>query len=158
MANAKQGAILKDDLVIKDKRYQITQMSAKTGSFLLSRLMDSLRQVMADATETETKEQQELTPAEREAMTMAAAKAGIEYMLMKLDEKMFEIVQRHALSVCGQFGALGEQEVVLPVIKFDGSFAIPELAFDTTTVMGLTSQSLYLNLSPFFLESGSKAS
>jgi septum formation topological specificity factor MinE len=80
----------------------------------------------------------------------------IQGMLMTLDKGLFDQVQREALNVVGQYTAIGEKEVVLPVLMANGTVAIPELRNDIVSIVQLTSQSLYFNLSPFFLGDGLK--
>jgi hypothetical protein len=143
------------DVIVNQKRYQISKMKADIGSWLLFKLIDSLRKIMqADTTNEPVQEQVEQTDEQKKIAAEGAANAAIKVMLMNLDEELFAKVQKHALGVCGQYAAVGEEEVVLPVLMANGTFAIPELATDIQTVVFLTSQSLFANLSPFFLNGG----
>ena len=139
------------DLVLNGSRYQISRMDAAVGSWLLFRLMDSMRKIFADTDGTQP-EPQEVAPDQKEQ----AAHAMISAMLMTLEKDDFVKVQREALKVCGQYAAVGEKEVVLPVLMASGGFAVPALKNDIVSVVTLTSGSLYFNLSPFFLGDGLK--
>jgi hypothetical protein len=138
------------DVVIGSSRYQISRMNASVGSWLLFKLIDSLRKIMEGAEQNGAQPEQEQSLHDKET----AANALIQGMLMTLDRELFEQVQREALRVVGQYTAVGEKEIVLPVLMANGTFAIPSLRNDIATVVTLTSSALYFNLSPFFLEDG----
>jgi hypothetical protein len=140
------------DIVLNGSRYQISRMDAAVGSWLLFRLIDSIRKIFADGDQTEQQPVQELDQSQKEA----AANAMISGMLMTLDKDDFVKVQREALKVVGQYAAIGEKEVVLPVLMASGGFAVPALKNDIVSTVQLTSSSLYFNLSPFFLGDGLK--
>jgi hypothetical protein len=138
------------DVVIGRNRFQIVQMNAAIGSWLLFKLIDSLRKIAVEVAQDNTQ------PTNGEVDKDAAASALIQAMLMTLDREAFEEVQREALRVCGQYALVGEKETVLPVLMANGSFAIPELRNDIAAVVTLTSNALHFNLSPFFLGDGLK--
>jgi septum formation topological specificity factor MinE len=140
------------DVTLGVSRYRISRMNASTGSWLLFKLLDSLRKIMADGSQDMQSAPQEIGTEQREQ----AANALIQGMLMTLDKGLFDQVQREALNVVGQYTAIGEKEVVLPVLMANGTVAIPELRNDIVSIVQLTSQSLYFNLSPFFLGDGLK--
>jgi septum formation topological specificity factor MinE len=140
------------DVALGVSRYRISRMNASTGSWLLFKLLDSLRKIMADGSQDTQSAPQEIGTEQREQ----AANALIQGMLMTLDKGLFDQVQREALNVVGQYTAIGEKEVVLPVLMANGTVAIPELRNDIVSIVQLTSQSLYFNLSPFFLGDGLK--
>ena len=147
------------DVVISGKRYQIAKMQSDLGSWLLFKLMNALREIMKQETgeqETEPAPQPvvELTEEEKKKANEAAANAAIQVMLMNLDQDLFGKIQKIALGVCGEYTAVGPEEVVIPVLKPDGKFANYALSTDITTVAALTSQSIFANLSPFFLNGG----
>lgn len=140
------------EVVVGGSRYQITRMNAAVGSWLLFKLIDSLRKLFAqNSTEQDTS-----PPIVEEDVSRreAATRALIQGMLMTLDRDLFEQVQREALRVVGQYAMVGEKEVVLPILMGNGNFAVPELKSDIVAVVALTSHSLYYNLSPFFLAGG----
>jgi septum formation topological specificity factor MinE len=140
------------DVIVNNNRYQLRRMNAAVGSWLLFKLIDSLRKIMAqNSLEDSTPEPQ--TEQDR-TQKEQAAQALIQGMLMTLDRNLFEQVQQEALRVVGQYTAVGEEEVVLSVLMANGTFAIPELKTDISTVVVLTSHSLFFNLSPFFLTGG----
>lgn len=141
------------DLILNENRYQISRMDAATGSWLLFKLMDSMRKIFADVEQDGNALSVETTDKQKEA----AASALISAMLMTLPKDEFVQVQREALRVVGQFTAIGEKEVVLPVLMANGTFAVPALRNDIVSVVTLTSSALYFNLSPFFLGNGFKA-
>lgn len=141
------------DVILNGSRYQIARMDAAVGSWLLFKLIDSMRKIFAGV-EQDGQQQapQDLDQSQKEA----AANAMISGMLMTLEKDEFAKVQREALKVVGQYAAVGEKEVLLPVLMANGGFAVPTLRSDIVSVVTLTSNSLYFNLSPFFLGDGLK--
>lgn len=136
---------------INGKSYQIESMDADTGSWLLMKLVDSLRKVLSGVDDSTP--DQNVTEVSQDQKEQAAF-GLIQAMLMNLDRQLFTEVQKEALRVCKQYAAVGDKEVAMPVLMASGKFAIPELKNDISTVMQLTSQALYFNLSPFFLGDG----
>src|SRR5215469_17322472 len=90
------------DVVIGRNRYQISRMSAAVGSWLLFKLIDSLRKIMEGMDTSNTQPEAEDTSMEQKEQ---AANALIQSMLMTLDQDLFSKVQREALRVCGQYTA-----------------------------------------------------
>lgn len=146
------------ETVIGGNRYQISKMSSETGSWLLFKLIDSLRKIMqVETTEQPEQIEVELTVDEKKAAIEAAASGAIQNMLMGLDEELFGKIQKHALSVCSRFDAINDKEILLPVLMVNtGRIAIPDLQTNIQVISALTSQALFANLSPFFLEEGFK--
>lgn len=145
------------DVVIGENRYAIQNMDAEIGSWLLFKLINSLRNIMntpTDETVNAPVAAVEQTDEQKKIAGEGATNAAIQLMLMNLDEDLFKAVQRHALRVCSKYAAVGNEEVLLPVLMQNGKFAVPELNYDIKTVVSLTSQSLFANLSPFFLNGG----
>jgi septum formation topological specificity factor MinE len=139
------------DVVVGGARYQISRMNAAVGSWLLFKLLDSLRKIM-EGVEQNGQQPMEISLEQKEQ----AANALVQGMLMTLDKDLFEQVQHEALKVVGQYTAIGEKETVLPVLMMNGTFAIPQLRNDIVSVVTLTSNALFFNLSPFFLGDGLK--
>jgi len=145
------------DTVINNKRFQISKMQSETGSWLLFKLIDALRKIMkSESGEMEISPEPviELTDEQKTAAAEAAANAAIQVMLMNLDEDLFGRIQKHALNVCGEYTAVGPDETIIPVLTATGKFANYALSTDIPTIAALTSQALYANLSPFFLNGG----
>ena len=140
------------DVVVGGNRYQISRMNAAVGSWLLFKLIDSMRKLFSNNT-VEAATPEPVVELDNEKKSQAA-NALIQGMLMTLDRDLFEQVQREALTVVAQYTAVGDQEVILPVLMKNGSFAVPALKNDIASVVALTSNSLYFNLSPFFLTGG----
>lgn len=139
------------DIEIGSHTYMIAKMDADSGSWLLMRLMGQLQKAIsempssAEVTEQATEETQD------------TAQAAIQFLLMNLDQDTFKTVQRHALNVCYRYETVGNAPKPLPVIMTNGRFCYKDLNFDIQSVMRLTSESLFANLSPFFSKDGLKA-
>lgn len=141
------------EVVINDRRFQIGKMTAKTGSWLLYKLMAELRKIMEPGN-GDSPAPVPMTDEQKKEAAEQMAQVSVGVMLQNIDEELFAKVQQHALEVCGEFKMVGEEEVILPVLMLNGNFSNPDLKFDIMTVVNLTSQSLLANLSPFFLNGG----
>ena len=147
------------EVVISGSRFQISRVDAETGSFLLFQTLASLRKLMQNETNDQPVEQTkvELTSEEEAQKAEDATEAMVQSMLENVDRNMFGQIQRYALSVCGQYSAVGETEVVLPVLMANGKVAIPSLKTDIQALVSLTKSCLVFNLLPFFQNGGFKA-
>jgi hypothetical protein len=150
------------EVVIGNSRYQISRVDAETGAFLLYQVMSSIRKaILEDKSEDEPNKQEqpvvEKSPEEKQKEIEEQTAAMIQNLLMNVDRQMFSRIQRDALSVCGQFTAVGEVETILPLLMASGKIAIPSLKFDIQTLVTLTQKSLEFNLLPFFQSGGFKA-
>jgi len=148
------------DVVIGDKRYRIGRVSSDVGSYLLFQVIASIRAEMAKHTGDEPEQaepESEKSEKEKRKEVENATRGMIQNMLMSLDQEPFSRIQKHALSVCGQYTAIGEVETILPLVMATGKIAIPSLKYDIQTVVALTSESLFFNLSPFFSNGGFQA-
>lgn len=117
------------DIEIRGHRYRIGRMSARTGSWILTRIMSSSMPGGLD----EKVGASELP--QRSAMS----------------EEEFYAIQDHCLSACSRF----EKDGPAPLgIMANRQFVIKELEYDLVTVATLTLHSLVFNISPFFTEGG----
>jgi hypothetical protein len=146
-----------DKNVIKEvqvgaSNFRIKRFDASTGSWLLMTLMGEMQKALSDLP-TVDKPAVELSDEEKQAAEENAATGAIQFLLMNLDEEKFTKIQMKALAVCEVSKFIGEKEVWLPLI--DGKRITNfELQSDVSTIMTLTSQSLFANLSPFFSKNG----
>ncbi|CAK9249990.1 unnamed protein product [Sphagnum jensenii] len=79
-----------------------------------------------------------------------AAKTAVRLLIMNLDRSLFKEVQAEALKVVFQLKWVNNVQHVLPVVTFNGQYALPELEYDIATVMALTSHALIANFSMYF--------
>lgn len=145
------------EVVIGNSRYQIARVTSEDGSWLLAQTLASMRKVMkAEGVDDqeEPKPAIELTPEQQRKNTEEMVSAMVQSMLMEVDRELFARIQRYALGVCGEFTAVGENEIVLPVTMATGRIAIPKLKNDISCIFNLTNASLVFNLLPFFLDGG----
>jgi hypothetical protein len=129
-------------------------MTAKTGSWLLFKLMGELRKIIQKGDDDVSPAPVTMTDDQKKENAEQMAKVAITVMLQNIDEDLFGKVQTYALEVCGEYKMVGEEEVVLPVLMPNGNFSNPDLRHDIMTASKLTSEALYANLSPFFLNGG----
>jgi len=143
------------EVVINNRRFHIGKMTAKTGSWLLYKLMAELRKIMQPGDgDTPSAPIVEMTDEQKKEVAEDMTRVSVTVMLQNIDRDLFDKVQQHALEVCSEFKMVGEEEVLLPVLMANGNFSNPDLRYDIQTISNLTSQSLMANLSPFFLNGG----
>lgn len=140
------------ETVIGAMTFRIRKFDASTGSWLLMTLMGEMQKTMSDLP-TSDKPSTELTDEQKVSAEENAAIGAIQFLLMNLDEEKFTKIQIKALDVCDEQKILGEKEVWIPVLtgKRISSF---ELQTDIGTMLSLTTQALFANLSPFFSKNG----
>lgn len=138
------------DVEVSGKTYMIAHMTSDTGAWLIMRLMGELQAAISKMDIASDSTVQE---SEGSADT---ARSSIQFLLMNLDQSTFATVQRHALGVCYRYETIGNTQKPLPVIFPNGKFCYKDLQFDIQTVLELTSEALFANLSPFFSKDGLK--
>lgn len=127
--------------------FRIRKFDASTGSWLLMSLMGEMQKAISDLPTVEG------IAESTEASEESAAIGAIQFLLMNLDEEKFAKIQSKALEVCDEQKIMGEREVWLPVLT-GKRISSPDLQNDIETILSLTSQSLFANLSPFFSKNG----
>ena len=119
-------------VTIGPAEYQIAQMTAGDGSWILSQVLTKLLPVMVQGALDQ----------------MAGAKLPAGRAL--LSEEEFHNIQGHCLAVCRRI----EKGIPMPVFVRPNTWAVKELEYDLLTVMALTIHALTFNLTPFFEEGG----
>lgn len=138
-------------LELDGNSYTIGRFSSDTGSWLLMRLMKTLRKFISEL------EQDGIEESETDIEPEGFAENLIQTLLTDLDFDDFKNIQRHALAVVSRIDYAGEREFQQPIVMRSGAFAFNDLSQNVGIVMALTSQSLFANLSPFFTKTGLKA-
>lgn len=139
-----QSATIVTDIEVNGTRYQLGRMDPRTGSQVLAKLITCLSKM---ASSSENAEESETSTTEPEPEKL------IQLLFMNLQDEAFTFVQDKALASVNCYRQVGEGLVTLPVMK-NGNIAVPELSDDLDAVMQLTSQALFINLSPFFTKAG----
>lgn len=138
------------ELPIGTYTFRIKKFDASTGSWLLMSLMGEMQKAISDLP-TSTGDAEQAPSASSEE---SAAIGAIQFLLMNLDEEKFAKVQNKALAVCDEQKVFDNgKEAWLPVLT-GTRISSPDLQTDISTILSLTSQSLFANLSPFFSKSG----
>jgi len=135
------------DTTVNGTKFQLCRLSAVDGSFLLMALMGHLQKAISANPIQDAQQPPPETNDEQSASTL------IQFMLMNLDEQTFRAVQRKALSVVCRYEKVGDTLMPVPILMVNGMFSYPQLNKDISTVLTLTSQSLFANLSPFLSKS-----
>lgn len=121
------------DIEISGVHYRIGQFTAQVGSWILMQVLQKVLPSFAGPVE----EQLGNLPPNRATMS----------------EEDFYRIQNHCLAICCRYEESPTGRVPMPLMA-SGVFAIKELEYDLPTVMALTIQALFFNLTPFFAEGG----
>lgn len=128
--------------------FRIRKFDASTGSWLLMSLMGEMQKAISDLPTSDKPAAEQI-----EASEDNAAIGAIQFLLMNLDEEKFARVQSKALNVCDEQKVFADKEAWIPVLT-GTRISNFDLQTDISTIISLTSQSLFANLSPFFSKSG----
>lgn len=120
------------DIVIRGVEYQINKLDALTGSYIAMTVMTKILPAAM----------------QEDRMGLGQLPKG----RTELSEQEFRAIQLHCLAVCRRYE--GSNRVPMAILTTDGRFAIPEMEYALTTVLGLTFHALVFSLSPFFEEGG----
>jgi hypothetical protein len=124
------------DIEIEGVRYRVEKIPAMTGCWIATQLFTKMMPMGM-----ETQAGIENLPNNRPSMT----------------EQEFYDLQSYCLMACKRYETVGSTEVAMPVMSEKGKFAIPELIYDLTTIIGLTVHVLAYNVSTFFKGGALKA-
>jgi hypothetical protein len=111
-------------------------MDARTGSYMLFKLMKILTPIFKNIKQDSAKE---LKIEDLNLTDLAGS-------LFDLPKKEFEYIQDSSLKVVFELLPAGDKQV----LDDNGQWGINDIAFDTALVMNLTVQSLLFNLKGFF--------
>lgn len=131
------------ELEINGRTYQIAGFDARTGSKLLARLMARFIKMGSEA----ASDNSPVTVSEVPADQAENPNALLQFLLLNLSDVDFDYVQTHALAVVTRLE--GDSNAPLPITR-NGVITPKDLKDDIATIMQLTSESLFANLSPFF--------
>lgn len=123
------------DIEINERTFRLNKMDARTGSYMLFKLMKILTPIVKNIKE----DSEEMKLSDLNLTEIANS-------LFDLEEKEFRYIQDNALKVVQEI-LPGGQPFVLN--KY-GEFEALNVEFDTGLVMNLTVQSLYFNIKGFF--------
>jgi hypothetical protein len=133
------------EITINEKCYSLCKMNADDGAFLMNQMMG----VLLTAVEGEATERPS-APVESLRSPEEAAAATIRLLLTKVDRALFKEMKRCSLAVVFQMEWVNGNAMPLPVILYNGTYAIKEMEFDTGLVMKLMQESLIANFAPYF--------
>ncbi|EKQ56267.1 MULTISPECIES: phage tail assembly chaperone [unclassified Clostridium] len=123
------------DIEINGRKFRLNKMDAKTGSFMLFKLMKILTPMVKN-----------IKTDEKEVDLANLNLTEIAESLFDLEEKEFRYIQDNALQVVQELLGAGPTKV----LNQFGEFEANNIEFDTGLVMNLTVQSLYFNIKGFF--------
>ncbi|NHL37744.1 hypothetical protein FDE95_14270 [Clostridium botulinum] len=124
------------DIEINERRFRLNKMDARTGSYMLFKLMKILtpifKNIKADDTENISLDDINLT--------------DLMSSIFNLPEDEFRYIQDNCLRVVEEILPAGPARVI---DKY-GTFGVLNIEFDTALLMNLTIQSLIFNVKGFF--------
>jgi hypothetical protein len=137
------------EITLGQYQYNVRDIDADEGSFLAMKLVNKLRQIMSsEASDNNTSYESNVSKEE-------AVHGTISLIMMNMDEAEYKTIQTKALALVDRMEQVGAESVGIPIIR-NGKLIHADLKKDVTTIMQLTLESLYHNLSPFFSENGLK--
>jgi len=125
------------DIEVNNRNFRLNKMDARTGSFMLFKLMKILTPIFKNI----KKDSKEMKLEDLNLSELASS-------LFDLPENEFNYIQDNCLQVIDEILPAGAQKVL---DKY-GIFGVNNIEFDTALVMNLTIQSLVFNVSSFFPE------
>lgn len=126
------------DIDINGRKFRLNKLNARTGSYMLFKLMKILTPVFKNI------QQENLKDMKLEDLNITE----IAESLFGLPEKDFKYIQDNCLQSVQEILGAGPQKV----LDEYGVWGIENLEFDIVLVMNLTIQSLMFNVSGFFKE------
>lgn len=138
-----------EEVIIGAQRYAIKRMKADIGAWLLQRCMASFH-AMAKQNDLSNVDENPEAP----RPTPEQSLNGLVAILLRTASRAeFSEYQKLALDYCSQYKAIGEKEVLVPVMMVNGNFASKELEYDIAGVTQLTQKAMVFTLLPFFQDS-----
>jgi hypothetical protein len=123
------------DIEINDRKFRLNKMNARTGSYLIFKLMKILSPMFKNIKE----DSNDINISDLNLTELASK-------LFDLPEEDFRFIQDNALQVIQEILPGGQP----PVLNKRGEFEALNVEFDTPLVMNLTIQSLVFNVKGFF--------
>jgi hypothetical protein len=141
------------NVTVNEQEYQLSKMTPAVGSYIWQLLMAACfkaQQVISVQTEAvqEAAIPDKTTPTER-----LRGLCGISFMQLDFDK--YEFIQTNCMKVVARVEVLaGNAPVPMPLMTYDGRWAVPEVADNLMLVTRLMTEALVFNLSSFLAESG----
>ncbi|WP_297428642.1 phage tail assembly chaperone [Clostridium sp.] len=124
------------DIEINGRKFRLNKMDARTGSYMLFKLMKILTPIFKNVSEESIKDKS----IEDLNLTELAES------LFDLKKEEFEFIQDSALKVVDEIYPAGPERV----FKEEGNWGSADIQFDIGLAMNLTIQSLVFNMQDFF--------
>lgn len=126
------------DVELGKRKWRVRKFDARTGSFMLFKVMGILAPAFKQLDPKVLKE------AKVEDLNLTELISG----LTSLSEKDFNYIQDKCLGVSHELLAAGE----VKVLNENGTYGVSNIEFDTSLVLGLTVHALMFNVAGFFGE------
>lgn len=130
------------DVSIGERTFRIRKFDARTGSFMLVKIIGIIAPLFKNVDTKKLSEAKEASEMNLDAFNISGIMSG----LGELSEKDFEYIQTKCLQRCGEVLNSG----VTSVLNEDGTFGAIGLEEDTMTVIALTAHTLMFNVQGFF--------
>lgn len=130
------------DVTINERKFRIRKFDARTGSFMLFKIMGLLNPLVKSLDLNKLKDVKDPSKVDLSAFNFSSILAEIG----NLSESDFNFVQEKCLRVCYEDLPAG----MTRVLNDDGHFGVVGLEEDTMTVLALTVHTIIFNLKGFF--------
>jgi hypothetical protein len=117
------------DVEIAGTKYRVEKIPAMTGCWIATQIFSKMMPM---------------------GMEAQAGLGNLPENRPSMTEKEFYDLQSYCLMACKRYEVVGEMETAMPIMSGMGKFAIPQLKYDFTAVIGLTVHVLEYNISSFF--------
>lgn len=122
------------DIEVNGKKYRLTRMDARTGSYVAAKLALLCAPLLKDSKDGGVSEE------------------ALAQMLPALSRRDFDELQTIMLKTIRQL--IGPEEMASPIVKGNGDFVDEDLSYDVAAVINLTVQAVFFNVGDFFAEAG----
>lgn len=127
------------DIEIKNRKFRLNKMDARTGSYMLYKFMKIITPIFQNIKLDSIDDLEDINPEELNLTELISS-------IFDLPEDEFRYIQDNCLQVIDEILPAGPASVL---DKY-GNFGVMDIEFDTNLVMNLTVQSLLFNVSGFF--------
>lgn len=123
------------DITLNDRRWRIGKFDARTGSYIIMKLVPFLLSAG-------------LSNMAQISMEDIAMRIGA--LITRFSKAEFYELQNDCLSVVKEVTEVDGKEVALPLMLASGKWAVKDIEDDTLLILALTTQALVFNITGFF--------
>lgn len=130
------------DIEIKGRKWRITKFDARTGSYMLVKVMALIAPLFASLDFNALKDVKDPKDVDIKSLNIPGLISG----LTSLPEEDFNYIQGKCLGVCKEMLPSGFTDI----INQNGTYGVLDVEFDTMLLLSLTAHALIFNVMGFF--------